>query len=37
MLSNFRKEVPSMDWKRIGYLITMAALFIVECVLALIH
>jgi len=26
-----------MDWKRIGYLITMAALFIIECVLALIH
>jgi len=26
-----------MDWKRIGYLITMAALFIIECMLALIH
>jgi len=26
-----------MDWKRIGYLITMAALFIIECVLTLIH
>jgi len=26
-----------MNWKRIGYLFTMAALFIIECVLALMH